>query len=125
MIPRPVPISPYGAKASTHDLVNDLDHQAAARTDGNVLAVAQVRDADFKLVAAGTWIVVDLQGRGEGHVFDLDLVVDGHGGRLMMARVIGGSGCESKKFGRKVTELRELYLFWYTTCNRVFKVRLR
>jgi len=55
---------------------NDLDHQTAARTDANILSIAQVVQRDFKAVAAGAGIVVYLESFVKSHVLDLNLVVE-------------------------------------------------
>jgi hypothetical protein len=64
----------------------DSDHETAAGTDGDLLSIAQIRDPDLEAVAAWARVVVDLQGGVEGHVFDLDFVVD--------VQLVGGGHCE-------------------------------
>jgi hypothetical protein len=54
----------------------NLDHQTAARTDRDFLAISEVCEPDLEAVAARARVVVDLQARVEGHVFDFDFVVD-------------------------------------------------
>ena len=61
-----------------HHFEYDLDHQAAAGADGDFFAVAEVGERDFELVAAGAGVGVEGGGLVVGHVFDLDLVVEGH-----------------------------------------------
>jgi len=83
---------------------NDADHEAAARADGDVLAVAEVRDSDLEPVAARARVVVDLQRRVVRHVLDLDLVVDvevvaGGGGRRRCRYARQGGSC-SRGCGR-------------------------
>lgn len=56
---------------------NDPDHQTAARTDSDVLAVAEVGDGNLEPIATRTRVVIYLQVGIEGHIFDLDLVVNG------------------------------------------------
>ena len=60
----------------SNKIKNDSNHQTAAGAHGNVLLVTQVVEGDLKAIAARTRIVVDLESFVEGHVFDLDLVVD-------------------------------------------------
>lgn len=80
----------------THRFKNHLDHQRAARTHRHVLTVTQVVDGNLKTVAAGTRVVVYLQDGIEGHVFDLDLVVNRIGhcwfGLLFGSGFGGGKG---------------------------------
>lgn len=69
-------------REKTNRLKDNLNHERAARTDSDILAVAQVIDRDLEAVAARARVVVDLQCWVKGHVLDLDLVVDRlrHGG---------------------------------------------
>lgn len=60
----------------------DLNHQTAAGADCCVFAIPEVLQRNLESVAAWTWIVIDLHGRVEGHVFNLNLVVKGHFERL-------------------------------------------
>ncbi|CAG7962831.1 unnamed protein product, partial [Penicillium nalgiovense] len=46
------------------------------RAHGDLFAVAQIVDRDLEAVATWAGICVDLNIRVEGHVLDLDLVVD-------------------------------------------------
>jgi hypothetical protein len=69
---------------ATHLIKDNPDHQAAAGTARNVLAVAHVGYGDFEAVAARAGVVVDLQGRIVEAVLDFYLVVEvqlfvGHG----------------------------------------------
>ena len=71
---------------NTHRQENNLNHQAATRTHGDVLALVEVIDADLETVPTRTGVMIYLESGVEGHVFDLDFVVDGpirvgHGGR--------------------------------------------
>jgi len=64
---------------------NNPDHQTAARTPRNILAVAHVAQRNLKAVAARARVVVDLQRLVVEAVFDFDFVVEvelfvGHGG---------------------------------------------
>lgn len=62
---------------STHHLVNDPDHQAAAGAHGDVVGlVLQVGQGNLEAVAAWARVVVGLQRLVVRHVLDLDLVVD-------------------------------------------------
>lgn len=63
-------------RGKTHRLKDHLDHQRAARTHGDILAVAQVVDGNLETVATGTRVVIYLQRGIKDHVFDLDLVVN-------------------------------------------------
>lgn len=56
---------------------NHPDHQTAARTDSDVLAIAEVGDGNLEPIATRTRVVIDLEVGIEGHIFDLDLVVNG------------------------------------------------
>lgn len=90
----------YRSGRATHRLENNLDHQRAARTHGDVLAVLQVEDGDLEAVAAGARVVVELQRGVEGHVFDFDLVVDGVGVGHCCGCLAGrrdGVGCGGEK----------------------------
>ena len=51
------------------------NHQTAARAARNVFAVAHVAYRNFKAVAAGTRVVVDLEGLIVEAILDFDLVV--------------------------------------------------
>ena len=56
----------------------DFDHQTAAGADCDFLAIAEIGERDFELVAA--WARVGVEGCGSviGHVFDFYFVVEGH-----------------------------------------------
>lgn len=64
---------------------NHTNLQAAARADSNLIAISQVFNEYLEAIATWAWIVVDLEGRIEGHIFYLDLIVYlafiGHGER--------------------------------------------
>jgi hypothetical protein len=55
---------------------DNLDHQAAAWAHSNLLAIPEVRNTNLKAIATRTRIVVDLERLIEGHVFDLNLIID-------------------------------------------------
>lgn len=75
----------------TYHLVDDSYHQAAARTHGDVgRLVQQVGEGNFETVAAGARVVVGLQCRIIGHVFDFDLVVNGN--LFVVAHLVGRVG---------------------------------
>ncbi len=48
-------------RRETYYVEDDPDHQAATRTDGNILFVSQVRDGDFKAVSAWARVMVNLE----------------------------------------------------------------
>lgn len=62
-------------EAGTYRVEYDPDHQAAAWTARNVLAVAHVCDGNLEAVTAGTGMVVDLERLIIKAIFDLDFVV--------------------------------------------------
>ncbi|KAF2635025.1 exocyst complex component Sec6 [Massarina eburnea CBS 473.64] len=81
----------FGGGLGTYSVEYYAYHQTAARAARNVFAVAHVRDGDLKAVAAGTWVVVYLEGLVVEAVLDLDLVVEiqlfvGHVGRWSPAQ---------------------------------------
>lgn len=61
---------------SIYHVKYNSDHEAAAGADGNVLLVAKVVQGDLELIAAWARVEVGLLGFVEGHVLDLDLIVD-------------------------------------------------
>ena len=73
---RPIPSS---SKTETHLIKNHPNHQATARTHRDIFPIAEVIDRNLKPVAARTRVMVDLDGRIEGHIFNLDLIIDGEG----------------------------------------------
>jgi hypothetical protein len=60
----------------TYHVENNPDHQTATRTHGDLFTVAQIVDCDLETIATWAGICVDLDIWVEGHVFDLDLIVD-------------------------------------------------
>lgn len=56
----------------------DFDHQTAAGADCDFLAIAEVGERNFELVATRAWVSVEGCGFVVGHVFDLDFVVERH-----------------------------------------------
>lgn len=66
------------SNCSTYQIEDDPDHQTATGADGDILLVAQVLEQDLELVAARARVVVHLLGCVEGHVLDLDLVINGN-----------------------------------------------
>ncbi len=56
----------------------DFDHQAAAGADCDFLAIAEVGEGDFELVATWAWVGVEGCGLVIGHVFNLYLIVERH-----------------------------------------------
>lgn len=68
----------------TNRFEDDLDHQAAARADRDLLALVQIVNSDLESVAARARIMVDLEGGIEGHVLDFYLIVDRHVERLLI-----------------------------------------
>jgi len=60
----------------TYQVKDNTNHQTAARAHSDLLAIAQIIDANLEAVAAWARVRIDLHGRVEGHVFDLDLIVD-------------------------------------------------
>ena len=60
-------------------LEDDLDHERAGRTHGDVLLLLHVVDGDLEPVATRTRVGKELGVGVEGKVFDLDLVVYGLG----------------------------------------------
>jgi hypothetical protein len=55
------------------DFKDYADLKTAAGTHSNLLAVAQVVNCDLEAVAAGAWVVVDLENRIEDHVLAMAL----------------------------------------------------
>ena len=82
-----IPFLPHYNTALTHFLKYDLNHETTAGADGGVFAVAQVPEGDLEPVATWAWVVVELEGGVECHVFDFYFVVVGHFGE---ERVLGG-----------------------------------
>ena len=68
----------FKSQDSTYDFEYNFDHQAAAWTDSDLFAIAQVRNPNLEAVPTRTWIVVYSQRRVLGHVFYLDFIVDTH-----------------------------------------------
>lgn len=66
------------SKAITYEIIDDPDHQAAARAHGNVVGpVEKVLQCDLKAVATRARVVVEAAGRIVSHILNLDFVVDG------------------------------------------------
>ena len=63
-------------KGGTYGVEDDPNHQAAAGAARNILAVSHVENGNLKTVAAGTWVVVDLQRLVVETVLDFDFVVE-------------------------------------------------
>lgn len=59
----------------TYQVKDNANHQTAAGTHRDLLAIAQIIDANLEAVAAWARERVNLHGRVEGHVFDFDLIV--------------------------------------------------
>lgn len=75
-MPKP---SMRGRPVRTNSIVDYFDHEAAARTSGNVVAlIPQIIDGDLEPVTTRARVVEDLESLVPGHVLDLDLVVDGN-----------------------------------------------
>ena len=70
------------------------NHETAARTPRNVLAVAHVINGNLEAVAAGAGVVVYLQGLVIEAVLDFHLVVQVHFFVCHVARGVCGKGCE-------------------------------
>ena len=66
-----------------HLIKYDFNHKRAARTDGNVLTIAQIINGNLEAVAARAWVMVDLESIVKGQILDLDFVVDGHDGCIL------------------------------------------
>ena len=75
---RPVGRNENGMKENPHQVKNYPDLETTAGTDSYFLPVTKIGDCDLKPIATRTWIMIDLQIRIEGHIFNLDLVVDGN-----------------------------------------------
>jgi len=54
------------------------DLETTAWTDSYFLPITKIVDCDLETITTRTWIMIDLQIRIEGHIFDLDLIVDGN-----------------------------------------------
>lgn len=65
-------------REDTYHIEDYPDHQTAARANSNILTIAHVADGYLEAVAAWTWVMVDLEGRIEGHILYLDFIVVRH-----------------------------------------------
>jgi hypothetical protein len=80
------PVKELEPEFGTYEIENHPDHEAAAGANSNVLLVPQIVEHDLESVAAGARVVVHLERFVEGHIFDLDLIVDG---KLFVVRHFG------------------------------------
>jgi len=55
---------------------DDPNLQTATRAYSNLVSISKVINVDFESVATRAWIVVNLKSLVEGHILDLDLIVD-------------------------------------------------
>ena len=60
-----------------YQIKDHSDHETAAGADSDILLVAKVVQSNLEAIATGTRVVVELESLIEGHVFDLNLIVDG------------------------------------------------
>lgn len=70
-------MSRASTKTTSYRLEYDTNHEAAAGTHGDILAIAEIVDEYLKAVATRARIGVELSDRVKVHVLDLYLVVDG------------------------------------------------
>lgn len=94
------------AQRTPYHVEDHTDHQAATGTHGDFFAVAQIVDCDLEAVATWARICVDLDIWIEGHILDLDLVIDvecfvGHFEDFCLNGVVANESVtlQIKKFG--------------------------
>lgn len=63
-------------REKTDHVEDNFNHQTAARANSYFFAVSKVINCDLEAVATWAWIVINLNVRVKGHIFDLDFIVD-------------------------------------------------
>ena len=63
---------------ASNSFEDDFDHQATARANGYIFAIAEVLQQNLELIATRTWVSVEGCSFMEDHILDFDLVVDRH-----------------------------------------------